>query len=84
MNGLPEKTFTLVNTGPQSVLTHIKNLIFHTLATFSILRNQILECVIENVTSMTYTIHLMNEENIYKELEDRGSGDDDIVFSSFK
>ena len=68
-HGLTVKTLALVDTEANHTSSHSKEILLDTLKQFSISKQQILACVVDNASNMTRTVQLLNE--------DEGDEDDD-------
>ena len=56
------KTFALVDTEANHPSSHLKEILLDTLKQFSISKQQVLACVVDNASNMTRTVQLLTED----------------------
>ena len=60
--GLSVKTLALVDTEANHTSAHLKEILLKTMKEFSITKQQVLACVVDNASNMTRTVQLLNED----------------------
>ena len=68
-HGLTVKTLALVDTEANHTSSYLKEILLDTLKQFNISKQQVLACVVDNASRMTWIVQLLNE--------DEGDADDD-------
>ena len=73
-HGLAVKTLALVDTEANHTSSHLKEILLDTLKRLNISKQQVIACVVDNVTNMTRTVQLLNEDKdndeVVKEIQD--------------
>ena len=61
-NTLTVKTLALVDTVANHTSSHLKKILSDTLKQLNISKQQVLACLVDNVSNMTRTVQLLNED----------------------
>ena len=61
-HGLTVKMLALVDTEANHTSSHLKEILLDTLKQFNISKQQVLACVVDNASNMTWTVQLLNED----------------------
>ena len=88
--GLSVKTLALVDTEANHTSAHLKEILLKTMKEFSITKQQVLACVVDNASNMTRTVQLLNEdeedeqneddEEAIQEIDQMGTGFDCTIY----
>ena len=88
--GLSVKTLALVDTEANHTSAHLKEILLKTMKEFSIAKQQVLACVVDNASNMTRTVQLLNEdeedeqneddEEAIQEIDQMGTGFDCTIY----
>ena len=78
---LSVKTLALVDTEANHTSAHLKEILLKTMKEFSITKQQVLACVVDNASNMTRTVQLLNEdEKAIQEIDQMGTGFDCTIY----